>query len=173
MITYTGRALQRISLSSVTLSQISTRCPVNLYGSALGGGGGSWFSSLASQQQPSPSSSSSPSISNAKKSESLDESSSPSSTVPAVRRKRRRREILRMDESELEGYAVLVPKLPLIELRGEAQSNWFKAFAPSEKNIRNMSDVFAVMHHDWDLRAVSVKRWWSSIQTEKEIHMQA
>jgi hypothetical protein len=108
--------------------------------------------------------------SNSSSGEMVANNSNNSSVVPARNRRRRRREIIRMDESEYEGYAVLEPKPPLLDRRGESQSHYFKAFAPEK---RNSADMFSFLHGDWDLKPSGIKRWWASVETEGEIQTQA
>lgn len=94
-----------------------------------------------------------------------------SSTALIKRQPRlKRKEILRMEESELKGYALLEKKLPLIERRGEATT--YPLLKLGDEASRSYPDYFAFFHGDWDLRPHVLKRWWASLDTEMELKQQ-
>src|SRR5687768_11298525 len=70
------------------------------------------------------------------------------SIPPPHKRVRRRKEILRMNEEEYDGRAILQKKTPLLDRRGESDSYMRRSFEPEKKNY---VDYFSIFHRDWDL----------------------
>jgi len=81
------------------------------------------------------------------------------------------KEILRVPESELEGYAIGVKKPPLTDRRGETQSVYRQLI--DNDSISNKVEFLSWAHADIDVRPSTIKRWWSTVEAEYEITTQS